>query len=159
MCKVGSCRSIPADFSVLSYARPVSSSVSHAQIQWRRHTWEGWRHAVYSMLTSIVINCSVTRGNSKYPALCRATGLAFVLRCIMAHHNYSLSREDTQAEPTSLRRETEVKRLFQVCSPFNESVCVCVHGCHQINLFVLWRCSYENTCQIYNDWPGLYDPA
>ncbi len=79
------------------------------------------------LLTAVWIEAAV------HPLLsgcCRAAGLAFVLHSIMARHNYSLSRDGTQAASTfalaslhlaEQHRHTQAHTIF-MCTQVNMSV-------------------------------------
>lgn len=133
-----SSNSLPCVSLSLSHAHcppplPSLPSVSHAHIH--THIQGGTRGRIDAVLSAVswevLLLTVVWIEAAVHPLLsgcCRAAGLAFVLRLIMAHYNYSLRGENAhwQSLPYPLPHLTlQGERYTQsVCMHVNVSLCV-----------------------------------
>lgn len=83
------------------------------------------------LLTAVWIEAAV---HPLLPGCCRAEGLAFVLRSIIAHHNYSFSGGGTQAASTLASASPHLAgqtRPFHVCPQMKSVSLQCVSPSQQ----------------------------
>ncbi len=134
LCSIWTCTPVSLFLSLsLTCPLPFLPSVSCTHTHTQRDTRGSVDAALSALRWGVLLLTAVWIEAAVHPLLsgcCRAAGLAFVLHSIMARHNYSLSRDGTQAASTfalaslhlaEQHRHTQAHTFF-MCTQVNVSV-------------------------------------